>query len=187
MKFDFWTWNNVFPQNEVKKLNKFIEKNLDKKETQEHGARDIAGHNHKQLKTSWIFYHKLEHHLKDVIPNALSVNHHYFGFDLYPLLKNDYLNYNIYDPVKEDNYDWHIDGSKSDVYDLKLTILINLSEKKYKGGEFLIFNQCPFIVDSFSKAGDVIMFPSFLNHKVNPVKNNERRSLSIFLKGPKFK
>jgi PKHD-type hydroxylase len=72
---------------------------------------------------------------------------------------------------------------KNDIYDLKYTVLLNVSEKKYTGGEFNIMLGDIFKFDTLNNPGSLIIFPSFLLHKVNPVTSGERKTLVVWKKG----
>ena len=72
--------------------------------------------------------------------------------------------------------------AKVSVLDLKT--LINLSEKEYEGGDLYIWWGEPLHVKEFSKPGSVLVFPSFMAHKVTPVTKGERITLAIWKKGP---
>ena len=88
---------------------------------------------------------------------------------------------------KNSEYNWHIDATRTDEEDVKFTILINLSEKKYKGGELQYWvNEKPHTIKELSHSGDIVMFRSFFLHKVTPIISGERITLSLFLTGPKF-
>jgi PKHD-type hydroxylase len=101
------------------------------------------------------------------------------------ILFNDYQHcfYNIYEAKYKSNYDWHFDSSRSDVYDMKLTVLINLSIKDYEGGDFHIFNENEYKIPDFKEPGSILIFKSYLNHKVYPVNKGERRTLTYLLMG----
>ena len=81
--------------------------------------------------------------------------------------------------------DWY-DGLSDDVFDVKFTVIINASVESYKGGEFNLFLNKPTHINKLDNPGDVIMFKSNLYHKVNPVSDGKRHSISIFYKGPRF-
>jgi PKHD-type hydroxylase len=66
----------------------------------------------------------------------------------------------------------------------KLSCVINLSNPKdYEGGDFFIENQNGTIkrdilrITDFKEQGSVIVFPSYLFHKVSPIKKGKRYSL----------
>ena len=65
-------------------------------------------------------------------------------------------------------------------------VLINLSDKKYNGGDFLYFQQQEHNIVEFKNPGAVLMFKSYLNHKVTPVTSGTRKTLTIFINGPRY-
>ena len=70
----------------------------------------------------------------------------------------------------------------------KLSLTIQLSdENDYKGGLFHLEGQPPFDESKFLKKGATIMFPSHYRHKVMPVISGMRKSLVIWVSGPKLK
>ena len=96
------------------------------------------------------------------------------------------LNYNIYNEGQE--YSWHIDAVPGDpVRDIKLTALLNLSEESYEGGELSLFRANEIECSEFNTPGSAIIFPSFINHKVNKITSGRRNTLAIWLSGPKFR
>ena len=67
--------------------------------------------------------------------SALSANQQNFGYNLYPPQSELRLNYITYN--KGNRYDWHMDSNfYHPVSDIKLTCLLNISEKTFEGGEF---------------------------------------------------
>ena len=130
--------------------------------------------------TRYMYVKKI---LKNVIELIHDTNNKYFGFNL--PRKNDYsvVHLNEYLPNDFVGYDWHMDDSKNFSEDFKLTVLINLS-KQYTGGEFKLFS-CPKI--NFFDPGDVLIFKSFLTHKVEKITSGERKTLTFWMEGPCFK
>jgi valyl-tRNA synthetase len=113
-------------------------------------------------------------------------NNNFFGFDLHPLTSLKKLNYNIYEEGTE--YSWHIDAVPADpVRDIKLTALLNLSEENYEGGELVLFRANEIICKEFNSPGSAVIFPSFINHKVNKIISGRRHTLAIWMSGPKFR
>ena len=70
--------------------------------------------------------------------------------------------------------------------DIKLTCLLNISEKTFEGGEFLLTTGLSKEIKEIIQPGSAIIFPSFFMHKVNPVTKGERTMVSLWLEGPKF-
>lgn len=115
-------------------------------------------------------------------------NRNAFGFDI------DYLpdiQYTKYTADQNGKYDWHCDTfwANPTAYDRKLSIVIQLSDpSEYEGGDFEIdpqYAQLP--ADKIRTKGTVIVFPSFLNHRVTPVTKGTRHSLVSWIQGPKFR
>jgi PKHD-type hydroxylase len=113
----------------------------------------------------------------------VDVNNNFFNFDLYGFTED--IQFTIYDN-KKDHYDWHIDKILGNQI-RKLSIIVQLSkESDYEGCDF----ECKFGTNSdiLSKSqGTVIAFPSYVLHKVNPLKKGKRYSLVAWIGGPNFK
>jgi PKHD-type hydroxylase len=71
----------------------------------------------------------------------------------------------------------------------KLSMTIQLSEpNEYEGGEFEIDPEFGVLDQAVIKQrGTVLVFPSFLRHRVAPVTSGIRRSLVCWAEGPKFR
>jgi len=127
--------------------------------------------------------------LKNVAPNIEGTinwaNKNFFGFNTYPLTLEDSITRNTYVYKNKGCYDYHQDGEKWDqqIYTSKLTCLINISEEKYEGGEFYIFDGLDCKIENFDTPGSLIIFPSFMFHKVSPVLKGTRKTMSIWITG----
>jgi len=93
------------------------------------------------------------------------------------------------------HYDFHYDGNGftkwNKPYDigihgktrkLSMTILLN---EDYEGGEFEFFNYDNLLIKE--KMGTIIVFPSYLLHRVRPVTSGVRYSLVAWFNGQPFK
>ena len=121
----------------------------------------------------------------DLEANVNQINEQNFGYVLFPFNNLNKVLLNIYDSKQEGEYDWHYDSSRSDLLDTKLTILINLSEK-YEGGELKFFQGIPYTVKEFTP-GTLLLFKSYIHHRVTPVTKGVRKTLTLFCNGPKFR
>ena len=176
---DYYTWPN-----EVKQLNQ-INKIINKESILLHNDTQKAIDSTKTSKVRQINYSYLKTFLEPYINKALAVNADYFGYNLFSMFPTTILNVNFYS--KNEKYEWHSDISRNPVNDVKLTLLINISEKKYEGGEFEVFRlENPSMINTFSKGGDMILLKSSMLHRVRPVTKGTRKSLTIFFEGPKF-
>lgn len=126
---------------------------------------------------------------RDIIWRYIAdANRNAFGFNI------DYLadmQYTVYNGTTKDKYDWHIDTfwANPTAYDRKLSFVLQLSDpEEYRGGDFLFDPEVPQPnpVD-LKKQGTIIVFPSFLRHRVVPVEYGIRKSLVAWAEGPKFR
>jgi PKHD-type hydroxylase len=71
---------------------------------------------------------------------------------------------------------------------LSITLLLNEPGIDFEGGNFEINKGSPTEVDIVDmKKGMLIAFPSFLIHRVAPVTKGTRKSIVIWVQGPKFR
>tara|TARA_A100001234_G_C12543758_1_gene350048 strand:- start:108 stop:650 length:543 start_codon:yes stop_codon:yes gene_type:complete len=171
---------NIFNGDQIKEINKVIKSNFVE------GKDDFAVDSQKTSDVKFIYLGKIQKYILPFIDFCLMANNNYFSFDLHPLTSLKKLNYNSYEVGTE--YNWHIDAVPNDnVRDIKLTALLNLSEEPYEGGELVLFRANEIICTEFNKPGTGIIFPSFINHKVNKIISGKRHTLAIWLSGPKFR
>jgi PKHD-type hydroxylase len=101
------------------------------------------------------------------------------------------IQYTTYYGDAHGRYDWHCDTfwANSTTYDRKISIVIQLSDSKdYEGGDFEIDHRYPqFPKEAIRDKGSVLVFPSFINHRVTPVTSGTRKSLVAWIQGPKFR
>jgi PKHD-type hydroxylase len=184
----YWYFPNVLNLKEIKKLNKFINTNYDKEEDKKLKAVDNNNNLKKFLTTYLIKYTKIKPFIKNIVDRCYRINRENFGYDLFKISEElDMCNYNIYSDNLNDRYDWHIDCSSAPYSDIKLTILINLSEKEFEGGDFYLQQTNDCIVNELRNIGSAIMFISHTRHRVTPVTKGIRKNLALFLQGPSFK
>lgn len=110
-----------------------------------------------------------------------------FGVDL-SFLGN--LQFTTYDSLNVGHYDWHEDifWESSNVLDRKLSMVIQLSDpSEYEGGDLEIEWRNPPKQEDLKKKGSIIVFPSFLKHRVTPVTKGVRHSLVAWMEGPKWR
>ena len=169
----------LFNTEQISQINKSIKENLIKAED---------GPSNNAIKTSQVTHIRLQSIQRLMIPLidfVFSVNNNHYGFDLFPLTASKILNFNTY--KKDEEYTWHIDADmNSPIRDIKLTCLLNLSEEKYEGGDLFLFKDREVKVEKF-EPGSAVVFPSFINHKVNKIISGSRSTLSIWMWGPKFR
>ena len=169
---------------QIHTLNKTILNNYESEQNPDLGAKDKEGNYLKNIKPKNINLKFIPTPYSDVILSlAFHVCHYKFGLVTFPPNIWDGLLYNVYSGDIKGKYGEHTDESMNMVYDTKMTLLINLSESEYEGGDFIVDNQTQHF---FREPGTAILFKSHLKHEVKPVTKGERISLSYFIHGPKF-
>jgi hypothetical protein len=185
-RIDYWYWNNVFSSEQIKKLNEVIDNNFHQFEPENLGAK-LDGKNLKTSTVKLIYYVHVKNFFNNFTDDYTDIVNRKFGYDIFPMRNPDVLHHNIYSSKNYSKYDFHIDAATNQNLDIKLTMLVNLSNEPYEGGEFEIFNTRPYEVKELKPPGNVIMFKSYLNHRVLPVTKGERRTLALFLTGHRFR
>lgn len=169
----------LFNIEHIKKLNKAIN---------DHLVKGNDKPNTDAIKTSQVKFVNLGAIQNLILPFLdfiITSNTFYYGFDIFQLTGSKKLNYNTYE--KNEEYTWHIDATvRSPVKDIKLTCLLNCSEDNYQGGDLYLFRDKEVKVENFSP-GSAVVFPSFINHKVEKITSGSRATLAIWMNGPKFR
>lgn len=186
-----WTyWDGAFNNDEIKTVVDYCEKlekidgsiigTEDRKETEKFRVSTVQFVNRND-ETSWIF-----DKFNWVIDN---LNERYYNYNLNGY---DAFQYTEYDCEKLGRYDWHQDmlhGTNTLGVTRKLSIVMNLTEpgEDYEGGRFQINVGTEEEAETipFPK-GRIISFPSYMIHRVTPVMRGIRKSIVIWVTGPKF-
>lgn len=119
----------------------------------------------------------------------LDANRKAFSFDIEKACD---VQFTEYDASYEGHYDWHEDIdwlNQESVYQRKLSMTVQLSDpRSYAGGDFE-FQMPPEDWDSekVKAKGTVIVFPSYLRHRVTPVTSGRRYSLVSWFEGPRWR
>ena len=166
-----------FNPQKVKAINKLIKKNVGQKEEPTQAAEDTN-------KVGTFFNVPIPPIMNLIHPwlyLCQNINRRYFGYDIDWQFQSDGVNYNIY--KTNDTYDWHVDEERTlTCMDIKLTCLLNLSEKPYEGGEFYVRGQKEVKI-RFDPGMGLILHP-LLAHKVAPVTKGKRITLTYWGLGP---
>ena len=163
---------------------KFIQSIIDVGKSQKLEEANIGGqsntsNNIRSTKISWILDKTILLTLKDkMLEINKSKNWNYDVTDMFP------FQYSVYH--ENDHYDWHVDtGSaylKQKERKISFSLILN---DNYEGGELEFKNSDENISLDLNK-GDMVTFPSFLEHRVKPVLNGTRISLVGWMVGPKY-
>jgi len=129
---------------------------------------------HKNGETSWVY--------SRIVDCIIKANKQLWNFDIFGMYESfQYATYH-----KGHHYDWHMDTGVGK-YCRKISASLQLTEpSKYEGCDLIIKSNKDEI-PAPKKRGQLIVFPSFLLHKVTPLTKGSRDSLVIWISGPPFR
>ena len=111
---------------------------------------------------------------------GLAANHHVWNYNIDHSDQSEYLQYGASGHFSE-----HIDTIFNKEYERKLTVILFLNND-FEGGRLYLKTGNDKIYPQ-QNPGDVVIFPSFFIHCVEPVISGTRRTIVSWLKGPSFK
>lgn len=200
-------WDNAFTEEELQKMcDYFAEQGVERGTTVAAATPDAntggikieQAPNEKVRKSNVKFHNRNENtawiydRLNWVIQQ---LNEQFYGFDLYGY---DTMQYTEYESVEGGKYDFHMDTIMGrnvptdmqtyGVRKLSLTMALNEPGVDFEGGNFQINSGQEADAESVElKKGRIIAFPSWMLHRVAPTTKGKRKSLVIWVLGPKFK
>lgn len=158
-----------------------------------HGSSEnIHNKDYRSSTVRWIPKHDLRFWdiINDIDYMFHESNKQAFGFDLTTFFE---LQFTEYHHDSGGKYDWHHDTfwTGSSLIRRKLSMVIQLSDPSdYDGGDLEMYQDDCGIVpdrDAIRQRGTVIIFPSFLRHRVTQVARGTRYSLVCWHEGPYFR
>ena len=178
-------WNNGqgFNQEKIDEIFNIADKEKVDKAQTNHGESANTDNKLRSSKVAWMGHYKwLRDDLYEYIQQG---NRNAFGVDVDDVADIQYTEYHA---SEGGHYDWHIDTfwNQQKPYDRKLSVTVQLSgPEEYEGGEFE-FGGIENPNDSSRQKGTVLIFPSYINHRVKPVTSGVRKSLVAWFEGPRW-
>ena len=133
---------------------------------------------------SWIPFKEMGHMYRDLNNFIRKANENHFGFGDIQVTENaQFTEY-----PEGGFYDWHMDCDvnmqhEPPVRKISMTLLLN-DPSEFEGGDLELMTPGKF---AELKQGHAIIFASFLNHRVNPVKRGIRQTLVVWFGGKPFR
>lgn len=178
----FTTWQNAFSDDQIANFVSVGEAACPKEATIGEGTVD---ENIRQCKTGWLPLHSDTEPLYDTLGwVARQLNGQYYDLDLFGFVED--IQYTVYGP-DGDHYGWHIDKGAGERSPRKLSLVLQLSDpSEYEGGDLEIWAENK-PVSVAKQKGLVACFPAYTLHRVTPVTKGVRRSIVVWLSGPRFR
>lgn len=161
-----------------------------------HGATSVTDSHVRRSTVRWLDRRSLDTMwVMDQLEHAFQVaNTNAFQFDLTYFKE---IQFTEYTGQQEGKYDWHEDlnWTRAVPSRRKLSIVVQLSSPdKYRGGLLELDTNMAGSGEGMTPSerqirgqGTVIVFPSFLRHRVTPVTEGTRHSLVSWYEGPPFR
>lgn len=179
----FATWDNGFDEAQLARIEKLGDSLAIADATLEDAARvDTVL---RKAKTGWIALSAESEWLYDRLAFIVrQLNGQFFDFDLAGFVED--FQYTIYG-AGQDHYTWHLDKGVSNAAPRKLSLVLQLSDPAaYDGGDLeLMSSSEPKAMTR--KRGFVVAFPSWVLHRVTPVTRGTRKTVVVWVAGPKFR
>jgi PKHD-type hydroxylase len=133
----------------------------------------------------WLpFDSKWDWVIDKIMSQVVEANDTMWKFNLNSVIDN--IQYTEYEG-NGGHYDWHLDIGPGSISHRKISIVIQLSEPdEYVGGDLEIMAGSDHTKIHRGK-GNVIIFPSFLLHRVVPLISGNRKSLVLWVGGEHYK
>lgn len=192
-KFFMWPYayyNDVFTEQELDQIELQVKvkpmeygKVLNNLDSETRVSKNNFYYYQDDVDTRWIF-----HRFNEIIEDC---NLKFYNFDLDGY---DFFQYGEYHGSENGTYDYHMDmmpvpnENVQHFRKLSLVMLLNKPEKDFVGGNFNMQLSDSNKVDNIPmQRGKIILFPSFFIHAVTPVLQGIRKSIVIWVTGPKFR
>jgi PKHD-type hydroxylase len=133
----------------------------------------------------WLpFDSKWEWVIDKIMSQVTEANNTIWNFELKSIIDN--IQYTEYEG-NGGHYDWHLDIGPGSISHRKISIVIQLSDPNdYVGGDLQIMTGSEYTTIPRGK-GNVVIFPSFLLHRVVPLTSGNRKSLVLWVGGDHYK
>lgn len=178
---DYYYYPEGFSSEELEKVEELVKTLEDNKAIIQAGADE----SYRKSTIKWIPQNQDTYWLYDKLANLARIaNNELWNFDLHTI--PELIQYTEY---YEDggHYDWHMDVGPNETSHRKVSLTVQLSDSdEYEGGNFEMLTGRDIKTASRGK-GAVVVFPSYILHRVTPITKGKRRSFVLWLGGGHYK
>ena len=140
----------------------------------------------RKSKVKWIPQNETFEWLYDLIKELAVEANSIWKFDIHTIIEN--IQYTEYYAADNGHYTWHQDIGPGNASKRKISVTIQLSDAtEYEGGDLQIWRGGNSIQTAPRGAGVSVLFPSYMMHRVSPMKRGIRKSLVLWIGGSHYK
>lgn len=179
---NYYYFENAFTDEEIEKIKK-LGNALPQVKASVVADNENQVTDYRESEIAWMPDDSKHRWIYDRISNLVKeANSNMWGYDIFGY--DDSLQFTTYHD-NNGHYDWHVDFGPT-ISNRKLSVVVQLSDADdYEGGELQLQN--PNVVSIKKQKGMVVVFSSFVLHRVTPVLKGKRQSLVAWLSGPNFR
>jgi PKHD-type hydroxylase len=175
----YW-FEKGFSPKDVNRINKLTKEGS----LQEASVLSGAGKNTRDSSIKWLEPNSKHSWIYDTLVHYIQEANSIWKFDLHTVI--DDIQYTEYEGGGN-HYDWHVDIGPGSISHRKVSVIVQLSDpSEYKGGKLQI-NTGGQVKTIPQVKGSVVIFPSYLLHRVTPVTTGLRKSLVLWAGGGHYK
>ncbi len=183
---NYYWYQNVFSPEELIKLENELN-NLKVQSAKTGSEGETSDPTIRTSKVNWIPKEPNWEWLYSKIVNlSAEANSALWKFDLHTA--NELIQYTEYHGADNGHYTWHMDFGTDYMSHRKISITIQLSEsEEYEGGDLQLWTGGNEPMTAPRGKGVMVLFPSYMLHRVSPVTKGIRKSLVLWVGGSHFR
>ena len=166
---EYYWFKEVFSKEEIKKIYELASK-FPAQEATTFGADE----DYRRSEIKWMSFNEDTKWVYEKLIDCMQeANDNTYGFDWDG--STEAIQFTTYEANVEGHYDWHMDiGDVNQNRKISCVMMLN---DDYEGGKLMIDGKA---LDQTYGAGNVVIFPSYMLHKVEPVTKGTRNSLVVW-------
>ena len=185
---NYYWFEEGFTKQELDDIERLVAK-LDfvRGSTQAEGGEFDTDNDYRKSSVKWVPFSDEYKWIYDKLGDmAYEANQNMFHFDLHSMPEQ--IQYTEYYASELGHYDWHMDIGFDDLSKRKISITVQLSDNtEYEGGNLQLWPGGNYPLEAPRGKGNVVIFPSFMMHRIAPVTRGTRKSFVLWLGGGHYR
>ena len=183
---NYYWFEKGFSPEELTEIERLVS-NIDFVRGQTQGDDEFTENEYRKSNIKWVPITDQYKWIYDKIGEmAYEANQNLYHFDLHNMPEN--IQYTEYYDHEKGHYDWHMDTGHGTLSQRKLSVTVQLSDHhEYEGGDLQIWPGGTYPLVAPRGKGNVVIFPSFMMHRITPITRGTRKSFVLWLGGGHYR